>query len=94
MYFLPGWVMVYLFRGGCSLSTLSYMYTFGVVLWRISLLVHSFHFFRGFRTFATLCFRSLLQSVGVSLHLRRFETVRVKISLLWDIVQTYRFHRL
>ena len=27
-------------------------------------------------------------------HLRRFETVRVKISLLWDIVQTYRFHRL
>ena len=26
--------------------------------------------------------------------LRRFETVRVKISLLWDIVQTYRFHRL
>ena len=28
------------------------------------------------------------------LPLRRFETVRVKISLLWDIVQTYRFHRL
>ena len=39
-------------------------------------------------------FKFVFIRFGDKKNLRRYETVRVKISLLWDIVQTYRFHSL